>query len=70
MKPIVKELENEGFSFAWVETEDSQAMNIIKDCFSDVVGRGVPEFICAGSKEVKMGAQSKSALKSFAESCQ
>lgn len=69
MKPIVQELENQGFSFVWVETEDNQAMNMIKECFSDVIGKGVPEFICAGSKEVKMGEMSKSKLKEFAENC-
>jgi len=69
MKTIVQELENQGFNFVWAETEDNQAMNMIKDCFSDVIGKGVPEFICAGSKKVKMGEISESKLKEFAENC-
>ncbi|MBW2978045.1 SurA N-terminal domain-containing protein [Candidatus Woesearchaeota archaeon] len=70
MVPIVEELEGEGYRFAWVDVEESGAMAVINDCFSDVVGQGVPEFICAGNKELKMGAMSKSALKKFADSCQ
>jgi len=70
MMPIVKELEEEGYSFAWVDVEDKEAMVIINDCFSNAVGQGVPEFICAGSKEMKLGAMSKSALKKFADACQ
>jgi len=69
MVPIIEDLEEEGYSFIWVEVDDKESMAIIDDCFSDVVGQGVPEFICAGSKEVKMGEISKSALKKFAESC-
>jgi len=69
MMPVVKELEEEGFSFIWVDTEDQASMNIIKDCFNDVVGQGIPEFFCAGTKEMKLGALSKEQLKNFAEKC-
>jgi hypothetical protein len=34
-----------------------------------VLQGGVPQFICAGNKEYKMGEMSKEALKAFADSC-
>jgi parvulin-like peptidyl-prolyl isomerase/glutaredoxin len=69
MKSIVEELENEGFEFYWAEVDDKEAAAVIGNCFKDVVEKGVPEFICAGTKEMKMGEISKTALKSFAEKC-
>lgn len=68
MKPIIEELEEEGYDFHWAETSEEDA-SVVRGCYADVLGSGVPEFICAGSRDVKIGAMSKSALKSFSDNC-
>lgn len=69
MKPIVSDLEKEGFSFYSAETSSGEGTEAVKECFSDVLQGGVPQFICAGSKEYKLGEMKKSELRSFAENC-
>lgn len=69
MMPIVKKLEGEGYSFHWAETSDKEAAAVVNDCFSDVIGRGVPEFVCAANREVKMGAVPEETLREFADNC-
>lgn len=69
MKPVVQELEKEGYRFHWAETSTGEGVDIVNDCLKDSIQGGVPEFICADTGEYKMGAISKSALKAFAESC-
>lgn len=69
MIPIVKELESEGYTFYWAESDDVSAMDAVTECFSDVLEGGIPEFICAGNKVYKMGEMSKTELKNFAEKC-
>jgi parvulin-like peptidyl-prolyl isomerase len=69
MMPIVQELESEGYKFHWVETTSGKGMDVVDACFKDLIQGGVPEFICAGTQEVKMGEMSKAALKTFADNC-
>jgi parvulin-like peptidyl-prolyl isomerase len=69
MMPIVEELESEGYKFLWVETSSGENTEAIDACFSDVIQGGVPEFICAGTKEYKLGSMSKENLKGFADKC-
>jgi thiol-disulfide isomerase/thioredoxin len=69
MKPIVEELENEGYKFHWSETSNNIGVDVVQSCFEDVIQGGVPQFICAGTKEFKMGAIPKSDLKDFADNC-
>ncbi|RMF07235.1 thioredoxin, partial [Candidatus Woesearchaeota archaeon] len=69
MKPIVQKLEGEGYKFLWSETSKQENMDVIKDCFADVVESGVPEFICANSGELKVGEMTEEALREFADRC-
>jgi foldase protein PrsA len=69
MVPIVEDLEAEGYTFLLAETSTNEG-SIVKECFSDVLQGGVPQFICAGTNEYEMGEMSKSALKDFADACQ
>ncbi len=69
MKDVVDELEIEGYDFYWANAESDDAKKMIDECFSDIVEGAVPEFICAGSKEFKLGEMSKAELKGFAERC-
>jgi thiol-disulfide isomerase/thioredoxin len=70
MEPVVKELQDEGYSFHIAETTSGEGIEVVDECYKDVIQGGVPQFICAGSKEYKMGAMSKEALKAFADDCQ
>lgn len=69
MMSIVRELEDEGYSFYLAETESGEGMDVVTDCFKDVLQGGVPEFICAGNSDFEMGGMSKSKLKAFANKC-
>ncbi|MFC1800831.1 thioredoxin domain-containing protein, partial [Nanoarchaeota archaeon] len=68
MEPIVKELEAEGYEFHYAETSEDVGTEVI-ECFEDNMESGVPQFICAGSGEISVGAMSKAALIEFAENC-
>jgi len=69
MKPIVKELEDEGYGFYWAEGSDSSAMGVISTCFSDLIGGYVPQFICPSNGQEQTGAMDKADLKKFADDC-
>ena len=69
MMPIIEELEKEGYKFYWAESSDSAARQVVNDCFSDILGGYVPQFICPKTGKEKTGGMSKAELKSFADSC-
>ncbi len=70
MISVVEELEEEGYDFYWAETSSGEGEEVVDSCFGDVLQGGVPQFICAGNKEYKLGEISKESLREFAESCQ
>ena len=69
MKPLIQELESEGYKFYWAEGSDVEARNVINNCFSDIVGGYVPQFICPATGVEVTGAMSKDALRQFADGC-
>jgi hypothetical protein len=69
MMPVVEELESEGYSFYWSESSTGDNMDVIKDCFSDVIQGGVPEFLCAGTGAVTLGEMPEENLMEFADKC-
>jgi hypothetical protein len=69
MKPLIKELEGEGYKFYWAESSDSEAKEIVSGCFSGLLGGYVPQFICPATGTEKTGAMSKGDLKKFADNC-
>lgn len=66
MKSIVQNLINKGYNFYLVEDSDNAAKAVL-ECFE--LSNGVPQFICAGTKEVKTGTISEENLKTFADKC-
>ena len=68
MKPIVKDLE-ESYGFYWASASDSSAKAVLRECFSDVLAGGVPQFICAKNGESLVGEKPKAVLRDFAIAC-
>ena len=69
MKPIVVELEVEEYNFKWISASDNEAKTILRNCFSDVLAGGVPQFICAKNGETIVGETPKEVLREFADNC-
>jgi parvulin-like peptidyl-prolyl isomerase len=69
MMPIVEELVEEGYNFYYAETSSGEGTEAVTKCYSDVLQGGVPQFICAGTKEYHMGSTTKEKLKEFADNC-
>lgn len=69
MKPIIKELEDEGYGFYWAESSDIQAVNMVSSCFGDLISRYVPQFICPKTGVEQTGAMTKAQLKEFSDGC-
>jgi len=69
MMPIVKELEQEGYTFYWAESSNQEASSIVNSCLSDLMTGYVPQFICPSTGQEKTGEMSKSDLKTFADNC-
>ena len=69
MKPIINELENEGYNFYWAESSDTEAREVVNSCFAELLGGYVPQFICPATGKEQTGAMSKEELKKFADDC-
>jgi len=69
MKPIVQELEAQGYKFLWAESSDASSMQVISSCFREVLSGYVPEFICPSSGETHIGGMSSEELAAFADAC-
>ena len=69
MKPIIKELENQGYKFYWAEGSDTKANNIVSSCFSALLSGYVPQFICPQTGKEQTGAMIQEQLKEFADNC-
>jgi len=68
MEPVVKKVEDEGYTFVTVTYEKIDE-NIIGECFSDKMDKGAPQFICAGSGESLVGTVKEKKLFDFAKEC-
>jgi len=68
MKPLVNDLEDEGYNFYWATGSDSNSYEMLNDCFSDVMKGYVPQFICPNGAE-HTGEMSIENLKAFADKC-
>jgi len=67
MIPIIKELEQEGYSI--YSAEGSEQTELIQTCFSPLLSGYVPQFICPMTGSETTGEMSKEELKKFIESC-
>ncbi len=68
MKPLVKELEDTGYSFYWARGSDSKSYEMLNECFADVMTGYVPQFICPDGIE-HTGEMPIEELKDFADKC-
>jgi len=68
MKPLVKELEGEGYNFYWAGGSDSKSREMLNDCFADVMKGYVPQFICPNGAEHTGGMPIEN-LREFADKC-
>jgi hypothetical protein len=68
MKPIIKDLE-ETYEFYWASASDSSSKAILRDCFSDVLAGGVPQFICSKNGKSLVGEKPKAVLEDFTIAC-
>ena len=69
MMPIVQEWEKEGYKFYWAESSNSEARDIVSNCFNDLLSGYVPQFICPKTGKEQTGGMSKADLKKFADDC-
>jgi len=69
MKPVVNELEAAGVKFHWANAGDGETVKIIEGCYPEQRGKGVPQFICAGTGKVLLGERPKDVLEQFAQEC-
>jgi len=69
MQPIVTDLGLEDYRFKWASVEDDESKALLRECFSDVIAGGVPQFICSKNGQTLVGEKPKEVLKAFAESC-
>lgn len=57
MKPVVEELETEGYSVKWIEGADPEGSSIISSCLAEhFESGGVPKFICPKTANIRTGA--------------
>ena len=68
MKPLVTELEDAGYSFYWAGGSDSNAYEMLNECFADIMTGYVPQFICPDGVE-HTGEMPIEDLKNFADKC-
>ncbi len=67
-KQVVENLTKEGYKFCWVNAKDDNARAAAAKWVADDIS-GVPQFICAGTKETKLGYTQESELKKFSDAC-
>jgi len=68
MKPLVKELEDAGYGFYWATGSDSNAYEMLNECFADIMTGYIPQFICPDGTE-HTGEMPIEDLKAFADKC-
>lgn len=72
MKPLVKELESQGYNFTWLNAGDECDRNIVKEKLNDTLRLlgGVPQFGCQKTKELQLGEFADlSEMRDFADKC-
>ncbi len=76
MIPGVENLEKEGYDFYWANVAVEDEVGIVRECFGDNLGGGVPQFICVKDGEIHTGAFTdanseldQDALQKFADDC-
>ncbi|MFH1470981.1 MAG: thioredoxin family protein [Candidatus Micrarchaeota archaeon] len=71
MKPIVEELENNGYKFYWIEEKNETAITVLNDCLTTVIDPrgGYPQFGCPSLKKAVPGEMSKEELENFVKAC-
>jgi len=66
MGPVV---DNLGDEFTFFRADNSDTNNVVAICLNGFIADGVPQFICAGSRERKVGTLFEESLRKFAKGC-
>lgn len=67
--PLLEKLESIGREVLYVDAVSKQNKEVLDACFKDSLPSGFPQFICAGTGEIKLGLMTDEQLIAFAESC-
>ena len=68
MKPLIEELEGQGYNFYWATGSDAKSQELLSDCFADIMTGYIPQFICPDGVE-HTGGMPIEDLKDFADKC-
>lgn len=68
MKPLIEELEGQGYNFYRATGSDAKSQELLSDCFADIMTGYVPQFICPDGTE-HTGEMPIEDLKDFADKC-
>lgn len=71
MKPWVTQLENEGYLFVKIDSQNQDAVNLARECLTGIAQlKYIPEFVCPSNKQSHVGEfASIEEMKSFVSSC-
>jgi hypothetical protein len=71
MKPLVQQLEGEGYKFLWAESSNKSALQIATSCLQGIAQmKYIPEFACISSKGDHVGEfGSIDEMRAFADAC-
>jgi thiol-disulfide isomerase/thioredoxin len=71
MKPLVQQLQSEGYKVVMANTADKPALDQVKECLSGVAQmKYIPEFVCPANKEDHVGEFANiEEMRAFFERC-
>ncbi|MEM3455516.1 MAG: thioredoxin family protein [Candidatus Micrarchaeia archaeon] len=71
MKPWVTQLENEGYLFVRIDSQNQDAVNLARECLNGIAQlKYIPEFACPSNKQSHVGEfASIEEMKRFVSSC-
>ncbi|MCS7109470.1 MAG: thioredoxin family protein, partial [Candidatus Micrarchaeota archaeon] len=71
MKPLVSQLENEGYQFVKIDSQNPDAVNLAKECLTGIAQlKYIPEFVCISNRQTHVGAFSNiDEMRKFVSNC-
>jgi hypothetical protein len=69
MSPIIRDLENRGYSFRWVDRTNTDENKMLYACLRGTVADVVPQLICPNTRKERQGVLTENEIIEFAENC-
>ena len=69
MIPIIRDLENRGYSFRWVDRTNQDENKMLYACLGGTVANFVPQLICPNTRNERQGVLTENEIVAFAEAC-